>query len=402
MTEVPVLNISLGNTPVGTIAQLPGGNNVFSFDEAYINNQNRPTLSLSFKDIMGGLITDVKPTQTRLPPFFSNLLPEGQMREYLANRANIKPEHEFYLLWMLGGDLPGAIQAIPAKDSLPPQAVLQHPKGTKTSTESPFRFSLAGVQLKFSAASHKKGGLTISSDGAGGAWIIKLPDAHFEHVPENEFAMMSLAKNIGIEVPDIQLSTIEAIHGLPEGFDRLGKYAFVIKRFDRKDKQRIHFEDFAQIFNVYAEKKYDKANYRNLATVIWSETGEQGITEFIKRLTFTILVGNGDMHLKNWALIYPNGVKAQLAPAFDFVSTIPYIQNERLALNFIKTKDFGAITLDEFKRFAAKSHLPEKLVLDTVTQTSTLFREHWHKSNEFKIPNKIKSIIDKHLQLVAF
>jgi HipA-like protein len=72
------------------------------------------TLSLSFKDALGSLITDVRPTQTRLPVFFANLLPEGTMRDYLAARASVKPEREFFLLAALGRDLPGALEIQPA------------------------------------------------------------------------------------------------------------------------------------------------------------------------------------------------------------------------------------------------------------------------------------------------
>ncbi|MEH2470528.1 HipA-like protein [Nitrobacteraceae bacterium AZCC 2161] len=70
---------------------------------------DRSLLSLSFKDQFGGLITDFKPVGQVVPPFFSNLLPEGPLRKYLAERAGVKEQREFFLLWMLGRDLPGAI-----------------------------------------------------------------------------------------------------------------------------------------------------------------------------------------------------------------------------------------------------------------------------------------------------
>ena len=57
---------------------------------------------LGFKDALGGLLTSFKPTQTKLTPFFSNLLPEETMRHYLAERAGVNPAREFFLLWVLG------------------------------------------------------------------------------------------------------------------------------------------------------------------------------------------------------------------------------------------------------------------------------------------------------------
>ena len=69
---------------------------------------------LGFKDAHGQLITDQQPTRVKLLPWFSNLLPEGHMRTYLAQRANIHPSREFFVLWVLGKDLPGAISIRPA------------------------------------------------------------------------------------------------------------------------------------------------------------------------------------------------------------------------------------------------------------------------------------------------
>jgi hypothetical protein len=51
-----------------------------------------------------------------VPPFFANLLPEGPLRDYLVDQADVKPHNEFSLLWALGGDLPGALSPKSAGD----------------------------------------------------------------------------------------------------------------------------------------------------------------------------------------------------------------------------------------------------------------------------------------------
>ncbi len=107
MAEVSVLNIKLHSEIIGTLTHVHGDRTLFSFADAYSENPNRPTLSLSFKDDFGQLITDLPATQTRVLPFFSNLLPEGHLREYLTERAGVNPQREFFLLWTLGRDLPG-------------------------------------------------------------------------------------------------------------------------------------------------------------------------------------------------------------------------------------------------------------------------------------------------------
>lgn len=84
MADVPILEVALHNRRVGTLALLPGDQTLFSFDPSYIDDRGRPVLSLSFKDILGELITHVRPVRTRVPPFFSHLLPEVPLREYLA------------------------------------------------------------------------------------------------------------------------------------------------------------------------------------------------------------------------------------------------------------------------------------------------------------------------------
>ncbi|MDE2464874.1 MAG: HipA N-terminal domain-containing protein [Alphaproteobacteria bacterium] len=72
----------------------PGDSHLFAVDQAYVHDSTRPTLSLSYKSASGGLVTTVKPMATRLPAFFSNLLPEGALRDYLAAKAGVKPGRE--------------------------------------------------------------------------------------------------------------------------------------------------------------------------------------------------------------------------------------------------------------------------------------------------------------------
>jgi serine/threonine-protein kinase HipA len=294
------LDVLLGDRKVGAIIGLGGDRTVFTFDDAYADDPARPTLSLSFKDAMGDLIRDQKRTQTQLSPFFSNLLPEGPLRDYLAKRAGVKAAREFYLLQALGRDLPGAI-VVRRSDGENPGSEPQDdsPSTPGQAATTPLRFSLAGVQLKFSALEKAKGGLTVPATGVGGSWIVKLPSTRFAGVSENEFSMMTLAQAVGIDVPDIQLLDLDQIAGLPDGIGRLEGAAYAIRRFDRTAAgERVHMEDFAQVFGVYPDDKYKHATYRAIAKVLWLETGEAGITEFIRRLIFNALIGNADMHLK--------------------------------------------------------------------------------------------------------
>ncbi len=403
MSEIAILEILLHDRHIATLTHLPGDRNILSFKEEYIADADRPTLSLSFKDSMGDLITNVTPTRTRLPPFFANLLPEGHMREYLAAQAKTNPQREFYLLAALGKDLPGALTVRTInnghwdKEKNEPMEELLGLEKEK----AVLRFSLAGVQLKFSAVWENEGGLTIPVNGVGGSWIVKLPSSIYSGVPENEYVMMELARHLGINVPETALIPIDQIQGMPKNIGRIANHAFIIKRFDRTPEgDGVHIEDFAQIFGLFPEKKYSSASYRNIAEVIWSEVGEEGISEFIRRLVFNILIGNGDMHLKNWSLIYSDKKNAALAPAYDFVSTIPYLPADELALSFVDSKAFNSINYEQFKRFANKAKLSEALVLDTVRTTVLDFTKLWQSIGDFSLESGIIAVINNHLKTI--
>lgn len=404
MTNTSVLNVLLYDQIIGTLMQIPGDRTLFTFTDDYVANPNRPPLSLSFKDTFGTLITDHRVFQTRLMPFFSNLLPEGPLRNYLAAMAGVKPIREFFLLQALGNDLPGAVTIRASGDEntelSPDYSPVSRDSKGGSALPTDLRFSLAGMQLKLSAAKATTGGLTVPAMGIGGSWIVKLPSAQFDRVPENEFSMMSMARLVGIDVPDIDLLNIKDIENLPPEMDQIGGQVFAIRRFDRTPQgHRIHIEDFAQIFGVYPEAKYERASYRNIVSVIANESGLEAIVDFIRRLTFNVLIGNADMHLKNWSIIYPDRFQARLAPAYDYVSTIAYIPDNKAALTFSRTKRFDGFTTDELIHLANKAELPEKLVLNTARETTEKFYHVWQSERQnLPLTKTVVTAIEKHLK----
>ena len=403
--HVSTLNVLLYGEPIATITNVGNDRTLFAFMDSYIYDDSRPVLGLGFKDALGGLLTNFKPTQTKLTPFFSNLLPEETMRHYLAERAGVNPAREFFLLWVLGQDLAGAITVEPADgEALPPN--VQQDIDDEMKIDVPMRFSLAGVQLKFSAVQQANGGLTIPATGQGGSWIVKLPSSRFDAVPENEYSMMELARMLGMDVPETQLLPINQIANIPDGIGKFGDafknaQAFVIKRFDRAGDQAVHIEDFAQVFGVYPQDKYKKASMRNIAQVIGIEGQDEDIAEFTRRLVFNTLIGNADMHLKNWSVIYKDKRTASIAPAYDFVSTIPYIPDDSASLKVSRSKKFSDFTLDELSHLAAKAMLPEKLVLDTAKQTVAGFHEIWAKEKaHLPLTKSMIEAIETHLRSI--
>ena len=402
MADVTVLDVLLYGAPVATLTRVSDDRILFAFNEAFIADDNRPTLGLGFKDQLGELITDFRPTRTKALPFFSNLLPEGHLRIYLADRAGVNPEREFFLLRALGKDLPGAVTIRPADGEAWPTEAHDDTDLGRYRHETTLRFSLAGVQLKFSAIDEAKGGLTIPAEGVGGSWIVKLPSREYPGVPENEYAMMTLARLLGMTVPALHLVAGSAIRNLPGGLGKLTGPALAIQRFDRRpDGSAVHSEDFAQVFGVYPRDKYKNASARNIARVLGAEGSDADVVEFVRRLTFSVLIGNADVHLKNWSLIYPERRRAALAPAYDLVSTVAYIPDENAALRFSRTRRFDGFSADELSHLAAKALLPERLVLDAAHETVALFHQHWRsEKNNLPLSAEVIEAVETQLKKI--
>lgn len=398
--EVQFLQVSLSGTEVGVLSRLPGDNTLFTFADAYAADAMRPTLSLSYKTASGAVRAPTRPTRTKVPPFFSNLLPEGPLREYVARIGGVNPEREFFLLWLLGEDLPGAVTVAP----LDAEGTAGPPM--ESASESMYkkgvlRFSLAGVQLKFSAVLEADGGLTIPARGVGGSWILKLPSAVYEAVPEMEFLGMELARAAGITVPETKLVKMADLESLPEGIGTLGD-VLAVRRFDRSnDGGRIHIEDFAQVFGEFPARKYENASYEDIARVLWAEAGLDDVVEFARRLVFAVLIGNADMHLKNWSVVYENGRDARLAPAYDLVPTVAYLDDHAMALSLGGMKDMYRVDMDLVAKFADRAGIPEKPIMDAAQETAEAVRSVWPKlQSKSTAPAGLRGKITEHMERV--
>lgn len=381
--SITAFDVFLNEVQVGSLTYNKQADlTTFMLSEGYMNMQEPPILSLSYKGRTQRFTKTREQTMINLPPFFSNLLPEkGPLRNFLLKQASLKQANDFTMLSLLREDLPGAVLLKPAPGQ--PQEIerdyqLALLTNHSSTTDKPFRFSLAGVHMKFSARLTEDG-FRISNTGENGDWIIKLPHPTYEKVPQNEFATMRFAQQVSINVPATLLIPQKEIAGLPAGLGNADEYCYAVKRFDRTETgRRIHIEDFAQVYGQQPTNKYAKTSYQNIASVIWSEDREQGVVEFTKRLAFCILTGNHDMHLKNWSMIYRDPTHPELSPAYDLLSSAVYpVLDQEMALSLSGTKDTGKITMQHFKKMAADAKLPEKLIVKTVEQTVKAVREYW-------------------------
>lgn len=172
------------------------------------------------------------------------------------------------------------------------------------------KMSISGVQPKLSVAL-RRGAIEVTP--AGGTHILKPTPEAFPYLPENENLCMCLARTMGDETHP---------HGLLKLTD--GRLAYIIRRFDRdKEGGKIHVEDFAQLLEK--TDKYD-GSVEQIGKFLKTHSSTPYIDtqKLFARVLFCFLIGNGDAHLKNFAMIRtPAGY--QLSPAYDMV-------NSRLAM----------------------------------------------------------------------
>ena len=172
------------------------------------------------------------------------------------------------------------------------------------------KMSIQGVQPKLSAIlniQHSK----LEIVDIKGKYIIKPQHHIYPQLPENEDLTMKMAYKCGINVP---------IHGMIYSKD--GTLSYFIKRFDRFGKNnKLHVEDFAQLAGEKRETKYEYSVEKLIKLIDNNCTFPQmEKIKFLKRFLFNFLVGNEDMHLKNYSLITQND-KIELCPAYDFLNS---------------------------------------------------------------------------------
>jgi serine/threonine-protein kinase HipA len=179
------------------------------------------------------------------------------------------------------------------------------------------RLSIQGVQPKLSAKLDvRHAGFAVVD--RGGTFIIKPQSPLWPELPENEDLTMRMAAAAGVETP---------LHGLLRCAD--GSLSYLVRRFDRVGRgDKLAVEDFAQLSGSSRQTKYDSSMERVAGVVERFATFP--VPEKLKlhaRVLFSFLVGNEDMHLKNFSLITRDGLR-QLSPAYDLLNSTIVLKGE--------------------------------------------------------------------------
>ena len=308
-----------------------------------------------------------------LGPFTMNL-PEGYLRNRIEERfARLGGVNDMQLLAFTGKNQIGRLRfEEPGSDAtvLKPQMgraeLLRH-----SSTSGLFDFlidaylesGISGVQPKVMLPDADKPGergTIVHAD-----LIVKANGDDYPHLAFNEFLCMSAARNAGLPVPQFWLS---------EDAD-----LFVMERFDLAGGQQLGFEDMAVIMGKTGSRddKY-KSSYEMLAKAVMLFCADEGRGESLARLfeyvALSVMVRNGDAHLKNFGILYQNPEArqdARLAPLYDVVTTSVYdMTNSRgetmvdrtMALKMNRTKSYpGRADMLEFARLCSVQN-PEQVI----------------------------------------
>lgn len=379
------LRLSINNQEIGVLSHYSGGKNIFVFAPDYIAlpAARRNTFTMSQLVDERYLYRPLISSQ-RLPAVLSNLLPEGALRQWMALSLKVHIDNEFTLLAHMAGSLPGGVVASPIIAGQMPAWALDHREKVEAVqidiAQQQTKFSLAGVQMKFSSVRNQDGRFNIGTDANQDSWIIKTPSTVHKYVPYNEFSAMRLAESVGVNIPEIKLVALSDLDNLPDIQLPNEQHAYAIKRFDRGRGQRIHTEDFAQIFEVYSHEKYKKYNYEQIADALYSSSHQalKDVQQMARRLLVNLLLGNGDAHLKNWSVIYTDPQRPKLSPAYDIVSTLPYVDGEtEFALNMAKTKNWYQVTMSSFEMWSNRVGIPWQAIKVHLIDTLEKARAIW-------------------------
>jgi serine/threonine-protein kinase HipA len=243
------------------------------------------------------------------------------------------------------------------------------------------KMSISGVQAKVS--------LTLSAARpefviapTGGRYILKPEPAGYPDLPQNEHLTMQLAALLGIETPPNGLLTLA--DGTP---------AYLVKRFDRRaDGTKLPVEDFCQLAGLPAGRKYD-ATAEQCVQLLQRFTTEPvvEIHKFFRLLLFNWWVANGDLHLKNLALLTTPDGHHRLSPAYDLINTrLALPDDDTLALSIQGKK--SALTRKTWLAFGAYCALPPKAVTALLDEPRAALATSLHLIQNTTLPEAKKNV----------
>lgn len=379
---------------------------VFQYDAGWINTKGAIPLSLNLP-----VRTDIFPADLSRS-FFSNLLPEAEIKRIIAQRLRISESNDFAMLKSIGGECAGAVSVFPSgfipkaqpgykelRDEELHKVIRDLPKRPLMAGVEGMRLSLAGAQNKLPVYMEDER-IFIATGNAPSTHILKPPIKDLEDTVENETFCMMLAQKLGLQTPQV------SIH---RGLDKL----YIIQRYDRnRDKEgnlvRLHQEDFCQALGFLPDQKYESEGGPSLVDC-FRLLQEKSISPAADRLAllkwviFNFLIGNADAHAKNLAMIFTSH-GPRIAPFYDLICTQVYPDlTQRLAMGIGGENRPAWVQKRHWERFselvAIKSNLASKTLKDMseniIPAAQSLLNAFNKASGKCGIIEKIMDVIKK-------
>jgi serine/threonine-protein kinase HipA len=300
----------------------------FQYDPNYLKDQDSIPLSLSLP------LREEPYTNDTPRPFFSNLLPEGEVRSLITKIKQISELNDFKLLEAIGGECAGAVSIISEHTAYSTKSDYTALSGQEVEDiieenairpvliiKDELRLSLAGAQNKIPLYIDD-GKFYLTSGIAPSSHILKPQSPYFADVVQNEHFCMQLARAVLLPVP--------------KSFIWKGKnnFAYIVERYDRiKAKngiiERLHQEDLCQVLGFMPDQKYENEGGPGLSECgriieLYSSNPILDRQALVKWVIFNYFIGNADAHGKNISLIREKSGSTRLAPFYDLISTRVY------------------------------------------------------------------------------
>ena len=312
--------------------------------------------------------------------FFSNLLPEGDVRSRIVRDLKIS-NTDFELLRAIGGECARALTVLPAEripskenryrllDDAELEQIIER-RGqvyAATPADQRPRVSLAGAQDKCPVLL-KNGQYFLPELEAPSSHILKFEVPDYRHLPAYETFTMLLARQIGLPVVNIELRRT-ATHTYSQ-----------IERYDRvwgetTQLTRLHQEDFCQALGYSHEKKYQASGGPSFADCyqLLQKASTDPIIDtqnLLRWQAFNVLAGNSDGHAKNLSLLYLQNGEIRLAPYYDLICTRAIERiDTNLTFDVGGQRDPGHITDAHWQELARQCDVAARLVKSLVQDT---------------------------------
>ena len=326
-----------------------------------------------------------------LHPIFAQNLPEGFNRRFIAEKlARYAKVNDMYLLALQGDQGVGMLSYkselnLPEADSLSLGEILSYrsnePLFPQLLEKYYLRTSLAGMQPKVSIPN----AITVQTDITVQQrdLIVKSFDSEFPLLTVNEFVCMQAARQCGLEPPKAYLS------------ENLETY--VVERFDSSnDGTKLGYEDFTTLMKKSNDPnaKYT-GSYETLLKATYIYTGSAAeVEKMYKYIVFNCLIGNGDAHLKNFALQYSADMKnIFVSPPFDITHTLIYESiDNKMALKLAGSKAFPY--LSHLIKLAESSQFRIRNPKEIIESFSENILDYLRTSNEVQLFDGLRTSIE--------